>query len=78
MAVNMGRLETMMNHFLREGFQDTRQNRLARQVCRTSKLEIEKVDGEWSVTVRHDHINVDTVMVSIEDMMFWLYNRTFR
>ncbi len=77
MSVNMSRLDTMMNHFLREGFTGTVENRLRTKPSTTTETFIEKVEGGWSVTVRHSHNNIEKVVVSVEDLMFWLYSRTF-
>jgi hypothetical protein len=78
MSVNMGRFETVMNHFLREGFCGTVENRLRAALGTTTKLDIDKVNGGWEVIVRHDSKNIEKVMVSSEDMMCWLYSRTFK
>lgn len=78
MSVNMGRFETVMNHFLREGLSGTVENRLRTALSTTTKLDIDKVDGGWAVTVLHDYTNIEKVMVSSEDIMCWLYSRTFK
>jgi hypothetical protein len=78
MSVNMGRFESMMNHFLREGFSGTVETRLRTALSKTTKLDIHKVEGGLSVIVRHDYNNIGKVMVSSEGMMRWLYSRTFK
>jgi hypothetical protein len=78
MLVDIGKLETMMNHFLREGFSGTVDNKLRTVMSTTTKLDIDKVEGGWTVTVHHGYNNIEKVVVSYKDMMFWLYRRTFR
>lgn len=71
------RFERLMNHFLREGFEQTTNNHLSQSVDTLMRLDIEKTVDGWLVTVEFDHSKKEQVCVTTEQVLWWLYQRSF-
>jgi hypothetical protein len=67
----------LMNHYLREGFDESLTNTLKTRVLMTDQVDVQKVDGGWSVQVIRNGKAFGPVDVCTEDVMCWLYRRTF-
>jgi hypothetical protein len=72
----MAPFSDLMNHFLREGFDETLSNTLRTRVLMTDDIDIQKVDGGWSVRVLRNGRTFGPVDVCTEEVMCWLYRRT--
>lgn len=72
------RFERLMNHFLREGFEQTTNNRLSQGVDALMRLDIEKSEDGWLVTVEFNHSKKEQVRVTTEQVLWWLYHRSFK
>lgn len=78
MTATTERMKTMMSHYLMEGFDGTMNNRFTQRPNRGSTLDVEKKGEGWDVTAHHSLNFKETVHVTVEDMMFWLYQRSFK